>query len=92
MPKITILASASVAAALLSAVVFAASPTTDTEATVAKTPNRAEVFAASTCGETSVAQAAAWHTALGSKRVLDRSLILVAATSGTASDCAPKAG
>jgi hypothetical protein len=46
MPKLTILVPAAIAAALLSATVFASSPGTDSTGLVAKAPNRAEVFAA----------------------------------------------
>jgi hypothetical protein len=78
MPKTTILVPAAIAAALLSATVFAGSPGTETTGLIAKAPNRAEVFAASTCSDAAVAvvQAASWNDALATKRALDRDLVL----------------
>jgi hypothetical protein len=79
MKKMTILVPATVATALLTAVVFASTPTSETQGTPAKAPNRAEIYAVATCGasaEVATVQAASWQNALGSKRVVDRALVL----------------
>jgi hypothetical protein len=79
MKKMTILVPATVATALLTAVVFASTPTSETQGTVAKAPNRAELFAIATCDApagVATVQATSWQNALGSKRALDRALVL----------------
>lgn len=88
MKKMTILVPATIATMLISAVVFASTPTSETQANPAKAPNRAEVFAIDTCAAASGAatvQATNWQNALGGKRVLDRALVL--AKAGSAQPC-----
>lgn len=90
MKKMTILVPATIATALLSAVVFASTPTSESNGTPAKAPNRAELFAVATCGApagVATVQAASWQDALGSKRALDRALVL--AKDGAAVPCDP---
>lgn len=91
MKNLTILVPASIATMLISAVVFASTPTSETQTSPAKAPNRAEVFTVATCGSPSMVetvQATNWQSALGSKRVLDRALVL--AKDGAAQPCEPK--
>lgn len=79
MKMMTILVPATVATALLTAVVFASTPTSVSNDTPAQVPNRAEVFAIASCGapaDVATVQATSWQNALGSKRVVDRALVL----------------
>lgn len=90
MKKMTILVPATVATALLTAVVFASTPTSETQGTPAKAPNRAELFAIATCDApagVATVQATTWQNALGSKRAHDRALVL--AKGSAAEPCDP---
>ncbi len=90
MKKMTILVPATIATAMLSAVVFASTPTSESKGTPAKAPNRAEVLDVATCAvpaPVATVQTTGWHNALGSKRVQDRALIQ--ARDGAAKPCAP---
>ena len=90
MKRLTILVPASIATVLVSAVVFASTPTVNPEVSPAKAPNLAELFAIETCGAASGAatvQATSWQNALGGKRVQDRALVL--AKADAAQPCDP---
>ena len=93
MKRMTILVPASIATVLVSAMVFASTPTANPEATPAKAPNRAELFAIETCGAASgvaTVQATSWQNALGGKRVQDRVLVLAKADAAQPCDPASK--
>jgi hypothetical protein len=93
MKKMTILVPVSISSILLSAVVFAATPTSETQGTPATAPNRAEVFAVAACGEPAVsvaAQAQSWQNALGNKRVQDRALVLAKGNAEPGAACVTK--
>lgn len=83
---------AALGTALVAAVVFASPMSTETKGTPAKTPNRAEAFLVATCGDDNygaLAQSQSWHNALGSKRAIDRELILAKGTPESAKGCDP---
>lgn len=76
--NMTILVPATIASALLSAMVFASTPAADSKGTPAKAPNRAEVFAVATCGvpaPVDTIQTTGWHTAPAQKLVRKRALV-----------------
>lgn len=90
MKNLTILVPASIATMLISAVVFASTPTSETQTSPAIAPNRADLFVVDTCGAPAAVetvQATNWHSALGSKRILDRAVVL--AKDGAAQPCEP---
>jgi DNA-binding transcriptional regulator YdaS (Cro superfamily) len=77
--------------AVAAAMVLASPLETDTGATPAKAPNRAEAYMLATCGEVApiaVSQAQDWHSALASRRLQDRELVLAKGTTDPAGDCA----
>lgn len=90
MKKMPILVPVAVSSVLLSAMVFAATPTSNTQGTPATAPNRAEVFAAAACdapADSVVAQAHSWQNALANKRAQDRALVLAKAGSCPPTAC-----
>lgn len=90
MKTLSILVPAAAAGVFLSAMVFASTPTSDTQGATAVAPNRAEVFAVAACGAPAVsvlANAQSWQNALGSKRIQDRALILAKAGTDLAAPC-----
>jgi len=90
MKKMTILVPVALSSILLSAVVFASTPTSETQGTPATAPNRADVFAVAACGAPAVAvlaDAHSWQDSLGNKRVLDRALVLAKASADPAMAC-----
>jgi hypothetical protein len=90
MKKMSILVPVAAYSILLSAMVFASTPTSDTQGAPAQAPNRAEVFAAATCGVTAVsvmADAQSWQDALGNKRLQERALVRANASTDLANPC-----
>jgi hypothetical protein len=90
--KMSILVPVGAIGALAAAVVLASPITTTTDGEPAKAPNRAELYLAATCGvgaADAVSHAASWNNALGSKRALDRALVLASADADAARDCEP---
>jgi hypothetical protein len=89
--KTSILVPVGAIGALVAAVVLASPMATDTAAIPATMPNRAEVFAAVTCGDlaaSTVSDQQGWQDALGSKRVLERNLMLAGGTVDQSAGCA----
>jgi hypothetical protein len=89
--KTSILVPVGAIGALVAAVVLASPMTTETVGSPATVPNRAEVFAVATCDEfavSTVSDQQAWHNALGSKRALERNLILAGGAADQAGSCA----
>jgi hypothetical protein len=90
--KMSILVSVGAVAALAAAVVLASPITTSTDGTLAKAPNRAEVYLAAACDGAAVVRAASWQDALASKRMLDRQLVLASADADPGKVCSPSEG
>lgn len=91
--KTSILVSVGAIGALTAAMVFASPSTTDAEGIPSKAPNRAEAYQVASCGGSdlvAVSQTRGWHTALGSKRALDRALVLAGGDAALAGGCASR--
>jgi hypothetical protein len=89
--KTSILVSVGAIGALTAAMVLASPMSTDGEDMPSQAPNRAEAYEEASCGGSdlvTVSQAQGWHTALGSKRALDRALVLASADGDLAGGCA----
>ena len=90
--KTSIFVPVGVVGAFVAAVVLASPMSTGTVGEPAVAPNRAEVFASATCADPaaiSVSDQTSWQNALGSKRALERGLILASGASAVAIDCGP---
>lgn len=87
MKTYSILVPGALAGILVAAVVFAAPLDGGATGKPATAPDRSEIFANATCitgAATVSAQAQDWNSALGSKRIQDRALVLAAGTAAAA--------
>jgi hypothetical protein len=88
--KTSILVSVGAAGVFVAAVVLASPMSTQTGGSPASVPNRADLHVAATCDSLAPVTASVqpgWHTALATKRALDRNLVLVSAAADPANGC-----